>query len=201
MHVLSTPPAFVLSQDQTLHRDSCAGPEGPTQRIREPAERTQRSDRRQTDGRAPRSTPGGLPLLHYFDVRPRDVRPEPPALAFGSRSSVFKERPGTRPGGRRCRFRSGRGEEDHRGSLRLAERLRQGRFGGMFTLPAAQGSVNRPREDGPAPVGRWQSTDQCSCCAGALRRRSTTTPSRRAHFQRKWTKILPKFFESFSTRW
>src|SRR5487761_127884 len=44
-----------------------------------------------------RAFQGGLPLLRYIDVRPRDVVPEPPALAFGSRSSVFKERPGTHP--------------------------------------------------------------------------------------------------------
>jgi hypothetical protein len=25
LHVLSAPPAFVLSQDQTLHEDGCAG--------------------------------------------------------------------------------------------------------------------------------------------------------------------------------
>ena len=61
-----------------------------------------------------------LPLLHCFDVRHRDVRPEPPALAFGSRSSVFKERPGTRPGGRRCRVRSGRDERERARAPRFA---------------------------------------------------------------------------------
>jgi hypothetical protein len=33
------------------------------------------------------------------------------------------------------------------------------------------------------------------------RRRSTALEDPCVHFQRKWTKILPKFFESFSTRW
>jgi len=60
-------------------------------------------------GGAPRSTPGGLPYCN-IDARPRNVRPEPPALAFGSRSSVFKERPGTRPEGVGAGSEAGRGE-------------------------------------------------------------------------------------------
>src|SRR5271154_4109530 len=90
LHVLGTPPAFVLSQDQTLHRGLGSAPEGFAE-TREPT----RDDSSPVDRQA-RASPRGPPSLpmHYFDVRPKaPKRREPPALAFGSRSSVFKERP------------------------------------------------------------------------------------------------------------
>ena len=72
-----------------------------------------------------------LPLLHCFDVRHRDVRPEPPALAFGSRSSVFKERPGTRPDGASVPVpEPDRGEHSTGVRFTLAERAQADRFGG-----------------------------------------------------------------------
>ena len=136
---------------------------------RQQAERTRSKERSLRD----------LPLLHCFDVRHRDVRPEPPALAFGSRSSVFKERPDTHPGGRRCRIPNltAAHTPPGSGSCRLAARV--GRFGGMLSVAACREGVNRQ----PCPCTRPP--------AGATV----------LQFQRKWTKIRPKFRESFSTRW
>jgi hypothetical protein len=59
----------------------------------------------------------------------------------------------------------------HRGSLRAADRLRQGRFGGIFTLPAWLQGVNRPPSGHLRrfPVRRRQGAWQCSRTAGPLR--------------------------------
>ena len=76
LHVLSTPPAFVLSQDQTLHRDSRVDPEGPPQRIREPVAMDSTSP---TDNRPAGALRGVLLAACHcvccFDVRLGDVRP------------------------------------------------------------------------------------------------------------------------------
>ena len=89
-----------------------------------------------------------------FDVRPRDVRPEPPALAFGSRSSVFKERPGTRPWG--ASMQSPRRPRCTRIAVRFVppNGSDMGRFGGKITLPARLRGVNRPAPPQPGPGRR-----------------------------------------------
>ena len=89
--MLSTPPAFVLSQDQTLHRDLPLDPKVELQ-IRERV-----GDDSSRPAAAALSPEGFLrqPLnLLQLTVIPNDVS-EMPALAFGFRSSVFKERPHT----------------------------------------------------------------------------------------------------------
>ena len=103
LHVLGTPPAFVLSQDQTLHRDS-----RPT-RYPEGSLTGQESESRQVLTR----TIGNHRHVHLqrriqslcvlrftkLTYNPSTSgetgADELPALAFGSHYSVFKERPGT----------------------------------------------------------------------------------------------------------
>ena len=101
LHVLGTPPAFVLSQDQTLHRGLRIRPEGRRRETREPTGRTLLpvDDRRHVPPRG--SVPPAIALRIDVTTRERRSVLEPPALAFGSRSSVFKERPGTHR--KRCR--------------------------------------------------------------------------------------------------
>ena len=86
MHVLGTPPAFVLSQDQTLHRDRGHTPRSVSQ-IREPA-----------GGVYPRPTGTGQTnvrtvLNKLTGVSRHHNRPatRTPALALIVFSSVFKE--------------------------------------------------------------------------------------------------------------
>ena len=86
--MLGTPPAFVLSQDQTLHRDSERG---------KPLEKSESQPELTLLPAGSTPTEVDVPLS-VLDVRHDEADPiEPPALAFGSRSSVFKERPNTRP--------------------------------------------------------------------------------------------------------
>ena len=88
-------------------------------------------------------------IAYYFDVRLESAEAllEPPALAFGSRSSVFKERPGTHhmvlvPGApglpsRRFRHRSA----DFPGPAARARHA--ARCSGKFMVAGARPSVNR----------------------------------------------------------
>ena len=102
MHVLSTPPAFVLSQDQTLRRD-LSDTEAP-QRSESPPRMAIRGEL------APRRTDyvSSVDLVrNCFDERPRpgqSPRRGRPHSLLTFLWSVFKERRGTRlPGERWCR--------------------------------------------------------------------------------------------------
>ena len=83
----------------------------------------------------------------------------------------------------------------------------------MFNLPAGHRSVNRPL-GAVAPRGAGKKSVAAHRVAqssepdrhglighGLTDHRHGLTDHRLGHFQRKWTKIRPKFFESFSTRW
>jgi hypothetical protein len=101
LHVLGTPPAFVLSQDQTLHRGSRFSPERPLHKPKSHQGRTLSPDDDRC--RVPRGVPNACHCFNSLTVGssvPKHA--EPPALAFGSHFSVFKERPGTY---RYCRYR------------------------------------------------------------------------------------------------
>jgi hypothetical protein len=105
LHVLSTPPAFVLSQDQTLHRDSGrrrirkSGSQ-PAKIEESPCSDSNYGNRRlEHPDRA--SEPACTALLTFNSSDPDIRSAELPALAFGSHYSVFKERPGTH---RSCRW-------------------------------------------------------------------------------------------------
>ena len=96
MHVLGTPPAFVLSQDQTLHRDLRSARSQTGDRTSRKSESHHSLTRTICDHRPVH--PEGIRGLctSLIDVQPIRLSPdELPALAFGSHYSVFKERPGT----------------------------------------------------------------------------------------------------------
>ena len=86
----------------------------------------------------------------------------------------------------------------------------------MFNLPAGHRSVNRPlgavapRGAGKKSVAAHRVAQSSEPGRHGLTDHGLTghgltghglTDHRLGHFQRKWTKIRPKFFESFSTRW
>ena len=155
MHVLSTPPAFVLSQDQTLHRDFRASP----LRHRRKNQRAGGDRLKSLTGSRPMARSSSAPwrpATSLLDVRPRDNRPEPPALAFGSRSSVFKERPGTRLEDVDAGSERPGGENTGQVTRFPAKPVRQGRFGGISTIPAVRRAVNRLPVFRSHPEHRWE---------------------------------------------
>ena len=83
LHVLGAPPAFVLSQDQTLHRDFNLAGEPARHEIGEPPGSEPLSSFRLACTAAPEGvSPCGID---------GDVSRDTPALAFGVNYSVFKE--------------------------------------------------------------------------------------------------------------
>ena len=93
LHVLGTPPAFVLSQDQTLHRRSALDPEGSGRHRRAGSGLATLADMKL----AQHGLLSVTVLDSWFDraCPSEDGQPRSPALAFGSHCSVFKERRGT----------------------------------------------------------------------------------------------------------
>ena len=100
LHVLGTPPAFVLSQDQTLHRRSPLDPEGSGRHRRAGSGLATLADMKL----AQHGLLSVISAIDFYDRRRRTRRsPRSPALAFGCSYSVLKERRrSTLPRGRRC---------------------------------------------------------------------------------------------------
>jgi hypothetical protein len=157
LHVLGTPPAFVLSQDQTLHRDS--RPVGLPEGCSAGQESESHHDLTRTIGNhRPLTQRVSRPVYFLIDVQPIRLSPNGlPALAFGSHYSVFKERPGTHLSCR-CWCRVSRRtvpDELRRRKVSFGcRRARGGRSDGCVTLADARRTVNacaRPDSTGHRP--------------------------------------------------
>jgi hypothetical protein len=125
LHVLGTPPAFVLSQDQTLHRDLRSARSQTGDRTSRKSESHHSLTRTICDHRL--VLPERIQNLctSLIDVQPIRLSPdELPALAFGSHYSVFKERPGTHQSSRCwCRVCQRTAPDKPASLLRLSEGL------------------------------------------------------------------------------
>ena len=167
LHVLGTPPAFVLSQDQTLHRDS--RPVGLPGGGSAGQESESHHDLTRTIGNHRPSHPeGSRPAYCLIDVQPIRLSPNGlPALAFGSHYSVFKERPGTHLSCRCwCRV-ARRTVPDELLRRRVSfgcRRARGGRSDGCVTLADARRTVNAFGRAESA--GRWPRTGLETIVAG-----------------------------------
>ena len=107
--------------------------------------------RQRSSGRARRALRVARHCFIALTHDPGTVVPEPPALAFGSRSSVFKERPGTHPSGVDAKSPRTDRDEQRRGFCSRPHRAARGRFGGTAIVPGGCDGVNAASLVGPGP--------------------------------------------------